>query len=333
MAPPRPTVGLLAEEEFAGYGACSSWYDAFLTRDGANWLVAWTGDTVTAGRVAARDTRVLDEVRRVQRPGAGRGYVSPLPDGGLAVTGDGLVTVYGADSRVRWTRESAAWTGGAGASPACAADPAGRRLLVTAPGPDQTARPYPGDLCLALDLADGRPRGQVQLPSAAAGYAFKQSLTHPAQLFLDAAQGDTFFALAIDAPADRLTATPVGLPTELTAGVGLDGAFLHLDVGGEWLGRYAPGRPDVLVEAEDVLPQDFRFVGPRTGFLDKNLVLAAVAEEEDSPENTHLLLDAHTLAPLTELDYPGTHAPDPLALGDGTWLTVEDDVVRRWHLA
>ncbi|MFI6872126.1 hypothetical protein ACIBL6_01660 [Streptomyces sp. NPDC050400] len=334
MAPSRPTVDLLAEEEFAGYGACSSGYDSFLTRDGANWLVARTGDTIAVARVAAGTGRVLDEVRRWPhpRPDGGRAYASPLPDGGLAVVGDGLVTVYEADARVRWTHEFTPWTAGTGASPACVADPAGRRLLVTTPG-DLPARPYPGDLCVALDLADGRPVGRAQLPSASAGYAFKQSLTHPAQLLLDAAQGDTFFTLAIGAADGGLSADRTGLPTELAAGVGLGGAFLHLDVGGEWLSRYEAGQPEVRVDAEDVLPEDFRFVGYRTGFLDEGRVLAAAAEEEDSDENSHLLLDGRTLAPVAELDYPGTVAYDPLALGDGTWLTVEDDTLRRWRLA
>ncbi|MGW0209904.1 hypothetical protein ACWDZ8_30355 [Streptomyces sp. NPDC003233] len=88
---------------------------------------------------------------------------------------------------------------------------------------------------------------------------------------------------------------------------------------------------NVLAAAEEVLPDDLRFVGYRPGFLDKDRVLAAVAEEEDSEDNRHLILDGHTLQPVAEVGYPGTTCSDPLALGDGTWLTTEEDVVRRWR--
>lgn len=204
---------------------------------------------------------------------------------------------------------------------------------MTVPGPGGGVGEYPGDLCVALDLSDGRPVANAQLPSASAGYSFKQSLTLPSQLFLDALQGDTFYSFSVMAHGGELGVKRVGLPTGMIAGVSLAGAFLQTDVGGEWLGRYEPRRPDVLVEAEEVLPDDLRFVGYRTGFLDTDRVLVAVAEEEESEENCHLTLDGYTLQPLAELDYPGTACFDPIALGDGTWLTVEGDVVRRWRVS
>jgi hypothetical protein len=310
------------------------WYDAFLTRAGANWLVTESEGELAVGRVADDPSRVLEGVRRWASPlpAGQQGFASPLPDGGLAVCGNGLVAVYGADGRVRWTHEPERWDGGS-ASPSCVADPAGARLLVTVPGPEGAAGAYPGDLCIALDLADGRRVAHAQLPSASAGYAFKQSITHPSQVFLDALQGDTFFSFAVSLHGEDLRAESIGLPTEVVAGLSLGGAFLQLDVGGEWLSRYEPGQPEVLAEAEEVLPDDLRFVGYRTGFLDKDRVLAAVAEEEDSEDNRHLILDGHTLRPVAELDYPGTTSYDPLALGDGTWLTAEEDVVRRWRVA
>ncbi|WP_330339262.1 hypothetical protein [Streptomyces sp. NBC_00557] len=332
--PTRLAAELLAEESFPGFGERFMWYDAFQTRAGANWLITEAEGELAVGRVADDPSLVLGDVRRWPfPPSAGQQcYASPLPDGGLAVCGGGLVTVYGADGRVRWTHESEAW-GGTSASPSCIADPAGTRLLVTVPGPEGAGGIYPGDLCVALDLADGRRVAQAQLPSASAGYAFKQSISHPSQVFLDALQGDTFFTFAVTLQDEHLRAEPVGLPTEVIAGLSLGGAFLQLDVGGEWLSRYEPGQPDVLAEAEEVLPDDLRFVGYRTGFLDKDRVLAAVAEEEDSEDNRHLILDGHTLQPVAEVDYPGTTCYDPLALGDGTWLTTEGDVVRRWRVA
>ncbi|MFE4214940.1 RHS repeat domain-containing protein [Streptomyces sp. NPDC056844] len=49
------------------------------------------------------------------------------------------------------------------------------------------------------------------LPSALAGYIFQQSLTYPGRLLLDAAQGDTFYSLAVRAEPGALHAEPVGL--------------------------------------------------------------------------------------------------------------------------
>lgn len=332
--PTRLAAELLAEEDIPGFAERFGWYDAFLTRAGANWLITESEGGLAVGRVADDPSRVLGEVRRWPSPlPAGQlGYASPLPDGGLAVCGNGLVAVYAADGRVRWAHEFEGWDAGS-ASPSCIADAAGTRLLVTVPGPEGAAGAYPGDLCVALDLADGRRVAQAQLPSASAGYAFKQSITHPSQVFLDALQGDTFFTFAVTLQDEALRAESIGLPTELIGGLSLGGAFLQLDVGGEWLSRYEPGQPDVLAAAEEVLPDDLRFVGYRPGFLDKDRVLAAVAEEEDSEDNRHLILDGHTLQPVAELDYPGTTCYDPLALGDGTWLTTEEDVVRRWRVA
>ncbi|MCP9945045.1 hypothetical protein LUX12_10045 [Streptomyces somaliensis] len=130
-----------------------------------------------------------------------------------------------------------------------------------------------------------------------------------------------------------LRTEPVGFENEPFAGLNLGGAVLKLDVGGEWLGRYETGRPDISADAEDVLPEGLRLVGHRPGFLDADHVLAAVAEEQWSEDSRHLILDARSLRPEGEVHYPGTTCLDPLALGDGTWLTVHGDTVRRWRTA
>ncbi|MFJ8646422.1 hypothetical protein ACIRNI_09885 [Streptomyces sp. NPDC093546] len=322
---------LVAEEEFPGIDLYA--HDAWLVRHGAIWLVAEADGEIVVGRVDGGPARVFAERRRwpVPRPGRGHGFASPLPDGGLAVSGSDAITVYEADGQVRWTYEHQPWADQRNASAACTADASGHRLVATVPGPMEAGSPYGGDLCMALDLSDGRRLRETVLPSASAGYVFQQSLTDPGHLLLNAAQGDTFFSLVVTSTQDDLRAEPLGLDDELFAGVGMNGAVLKLDVGGTWLSRYEPGRADVSVDAEDVLPEDLIFVGYRPGFLDKDRVLVAVAEEQDSDENRHLVLDGHTLQPAAELDYPGTECFDPLALGDGTWLTVEDGTVRRWR--
>ncbi|WP_328862297.1 hypothetical protein [Streptomyces sp. NBC_00306] len=329
----RFAAELMAQEEFPGFALHPR--DAWLVCDGACWLVAErTGETIV-GRVDEDSSRVLTRQRRwpSPRPGPGHGFASPLPDGGLAVSGRDAITVYDADGWVRWTYSHDAWPGeGNIGSGACVADASGRLLLATVSGPAEPGS-YPGDLCIALDLAGGRRVTQTVLPSASSGYTFQRSLTDPSQVFLDAAGGDTFHSLVITVEDDALRAQPVGLEDEPFAGLSRDGAFLKLDVGGEWLSRYASGQADVSVDAEDVLPEGLRFVGYRPGFLDTDRVLAAVGKEQDSQDNRHLVLDGRTLQPVAEVDYPGTNCFDPLALGDGTWLTVEGDTVRRWRTA
>ncbi|MEV1020221.1 hypothetical protein [Streptomyces sp. NPDC050264] len=66
-------------------------------------------------------------------------------------------------------------------------------------------------------------------------------------------------------------------------------------MGGAWLSRHERGQSGTVVEAE----------------------------EEWSETARHLLLDGRTLRPTAGSHCPGTDFPDPIALGDGTWLTVQ----------
>ncbi|GAA1890648.1 hypothetical protein [Streptantibioticus ferralitis] len=335
MSYSRTTAELLAQEELPGLvNRSRNHLDTFLVRDHACWLVSEPGHEIVVGRVASDSGRVFAEQRRwlSHKPGQTQGFASPLPDGGLAMVVNGVVTVYDASGRQRWTYEFEPWPDRGTGGPSCVADASGHRLLVTTPGPDLSDHAYSGDACVALDLADGRRVTQTLLPSASAGYIFQQSLTDPTQVFLDALQGDTFYSLAVTLEDDTLRTQSVGGDDEPFAGVSLNGVVLKLDIGGEWLSRCEAGQEDIVVEAADVLPEGMRFVGHRPGFLDNDRVLVAVAEEEDSDDNRHLILEAHTLQPVAELDYPGTVSCDPLALGDGTWLTTEGDLVRRWRV-
>ncbi|MFR9790607.1 hypothetical protein ACL07V_18425 [Streptomyces sp. MB22_4] len=332
----RITAQLLAEEEFRGFAVRADEHlDTFLVRERACWLVAGASGEAVLGRIAADRSRVFVERRRLRADGIGEpgGSVSPLPDGGVAVATNGRVTVYGADGSARWTYEFEPWGDPGVGGPACVTDGGGSRLLVTTTGPGMRERPYPGDQCVVFELSDGRIVTRTTLPSAGAGYVFQQSLTEPAQITLDALEGDTFYSLALTLEGDTLRVQPVGLDDELFAGVVLDGVMLKLGVGGEWMSRHEDGQDGLLVEAENLLPEGLIFVGNRPGFLDPDRVVVAVAEEEESEDNRHLILDGHTLRPILELDYPGTTCPDPIALGDGTWLTVHGDTVRRWRTA
>ncbi|MEU2929979.1 hypothetical protein ABZ636_33760 [Streptomyces sp. NPDC007251] len=335
MTYPRITAELLAQEELPGLESRSrNHLDTFLVRDRACWLVSEREGSVVVGRVASDPDRVLAERRSwpVPRPGQNQGFVSPLPDAGLATVDRGLVTVYGQDGSPRWTYEFQPWPDEDTAGGACVPVGTAGRLLVTTTGSIGDDGLLGADVCVCLDLADGRPVAEAELPSATAGYVFQQSLTDPAQIFLDALMGDTCFSLELSLEDDAVHVRPVGDDDEPFAGVSLRGAVLKLDVGGQWLTRCVTGQEDTFVEAEDVLPQGLRFVGHRPGLLDEGRVLAAAAAEQGSDANRHLILDGHTLQPVAEVDYPGTTCYDPLALGDGTWLTTEEDVVRRWRV-
>ncbi|MFH8616782.1 hypothetical protein ACH4E8_17105 [Streptomyces sp. NPDC017979] len=334
-APPgSPPAELVAREPFPGFGDRHGRYDAWLARQGATWLVSETGADldIVVGKVSRDPSRVFEEVRTWPslRRGFDHGFASPLADGGLAVTGAGAVTVYGADGTIRWRYEHEPW-GDEDRYGACVPDGSGRLLLVTTPDPSAPPLSYDGDLCVALDLSDGRPVLQAKLPSAGAGYVFQQSLTDPSHITLNAAQGDTFYAFTISVDDGSLGWEAAGVDDELFAGPPTSDATLMLHVGGQWLSRYNVDGTEATADAEAVLPEGMQFVGFHPGFLDKDHVLAAIAEENWAPASRHLLLDARTLVPVAEVDYPGTTFLDPLPLGDGTWLTVHDDIVHRWR--
>ncbi|MFD5372145.1 hypothetical protein [Streptomyces sp. NPDC127103] len=59
-------------------------------------------------------------------------------------------------------------------------------------------------------------------------------------------------------------------------------------------------------------------------------LLVAAAEEPWAEEAAHLLLDGRTLRPLADVAYPRTPGVSAVPLGDGTWLTHDEETVQRW---
>ncbi|MDV5149477.1 hypothetical protein R1T08_36500 [Streptomyces sp. SBC-4] len=102
------------------------------------------------------------------------------------------------------------------------------------------------------------------------------------------------------------------------------------DVGGGYVCRTQNGADDVIIEAGEVLPDEWVFVGYTPGIVDDQRILVVAAEEQWAEEGTHLLLDANTLRPLAELNYPQTLGVSAVPLGDGTWLTRDEETVQRW---
>ncbi|KQX51007.1 MULTISPECIES: hypothetical protein [unclassified Streptomyces] len=323
---------LTATEELPGLGSALGRLDSLLVRDGSHWVVARDGERVGAGRVSGDPGRVFEARYDWPLPGTERVYVSPVPGGGLAVSGGGSVALHEADGSVRWTFPHPAWP--SGTHGACAPDPSGTALLaVVRPALDTD----PTEVLLNLDLVTGAVLASTELPTRWGTYEFQQPLGPAAarEVLLNAAQGqEEAYSLLVAAGRERLALTRVGGFDEPFTGDTLpSGAFLTLAVAGEQLTRYdAPDRPRTVAKAAEVLADDLVFMG-RPGFLDGERVLTAAGEDPWEEECRHLLLDATDLRPRAEITYPPGAAVTSrtLPLGDGTWLTFAEDTIQRWR--
>ncbi|MEU0405853.1 hypothetical protein ABZ318_37770 [Streptomyces sp. NPDC006197] len=333
MNRPRVPARLLASESLPGVTEALGNLDGWLLRDGAHRLVTRHEGVITVSRVAADPSRVLADRATWTDPAAGSSgtYCSPLPDGALAVSGREAVTVHEADGTVRWEHRHRDWQHSLDASGACTPDPAGRVLLATMAGPLGPGRSYAGDICRALDLTTGEVLAEHVLPSFSATYAFQQFPDACPEVLLTASMGqDGTLCLLVTYTAAGLDVRAAGTAEEPYVGLGGDGALVSQDVGGGYLCRTQDGAADVIIEASEILPEDWVFVGYTPGFVDDKRILVVAAEEQWAEEGIHLLLDAHTLRPLAELDYPQTPGVAAVPLGDGTWLTHDGGTVRRW---
>ncbi|WP_328945872.1 hypothetical protein OG259_34995 [Streptomyces sp. NBC_00250] len=332
---PRVPVRLLASEPVPGVAEAWGRLDGSMRRDGAHWLVVRGEGTITIGKVDADPSRVLGDraTWTDPEPGTSDTYCSPLPGGAMAFSGPESVTVHEADGAVRWEHRHRPQGTGA-SSGACAPDPAGRVLLVAMAGPFEPGRPYAGDVCLALDLATGEVLGEHVLPSRVAAYEFQGFPEGSPDVLLTASMGqDGTLCFLVTRTDGGLDVRATGIVTEACVGVGTEGALVIQDVGGGYLIRTQDGTDEVLVEAGEVLPPDRMFIGYTPGFVDDRRILVVTAEEQWAEEGVHVLLDARTLMPLAELDYPWPPGVTAVPLGDGTWLTRDDDTVRRWATA
>ncbi|MFE6710965.1 hypothetical protein [Streptomyces sp. NPDC057695] len=249
----------------------------------------------------------------------------------MAISGRETVTVYEADGTVRWEHRHRDWQHSPGASGACTPDPAGRVLLATMAGPLGTDGLSAGDVCRALDLATGDVLGEHVLPSRAAAYEFQAFPDARPEVLLTASMGqDGTLCFLITSTAAGIDVRATGTVTEACVGVGPEGALVIQDIGGGYLTRTQDGTDDVLLEAGHVLPEGWVFVGYTPGFVDNERILVVAAEEQWAEEGTHLLLDARTLRPLAEVEYPEASGVSAVPLGDGTWLTVDGETVLRW---
>ncbi|MFB7833733.1 hypothetical protein [Streptomyces sp. NPDC056056] len=323
---------LTATQALPGLGSAAGRLDSFLVRGGAHWIVARDGARVEAGRLSADASTVFDIRHGWLLPGPDRAYATPVPGGGLAVSGVDSVTLHEADGSIRWAFPHPAWP--SGAHGACVPDPTGTALLaVVRPALDTD----PSEVLLTLDLATGTVLATAELPTRWGTYEFQQPLGPAAaqEVLLNAAQGqEEAYSLLVTATREHLEITQVGGYDEPFTGSSLpSGTFLTLAVGGEQLTRYdTPDRSGRVAKAAVVLPDELVFMG-QPGFLDEERILAPVGEDPWEEECRHVLLGADDLRLRAEVTYPpGTGVTArTLPLGDGTWLTFDDDTVRRWR--
>jgi hypothetical protein len=333
---PHVPVRLLAHESLPGITEALGNLDGWLLRDGAHWLVTRHEGTITTHRLSTDRSQVVAARATWSDPAPDDPslYCSPLPDGALATSTREAVTVQEPDGTVRWEYRHRDWQQSPGATGACTPDPAGRVLLATMAGPLGADGLSKGDICRALDLATGEVLAEHVLPSFSAAYAFQQFPDARPEVLLTASMGqDGTHCLLIACTAAGLDVRAAGTAEEPYVGLGADGALVSQDVGGGYLCRTQDGADDVIVEAGDVLPAERVFVGYTPGFVDDERILVVTAEEQWAEEGTHLLLDARTLRPLAELDYPQTPGVTAVPLGDGTWLVRDDESVQRWTTA
>ncbi|MDX2645152.1 hypothetical protein PV341_16590 [Streptomyces sp. PA03-1a] len=337
MALSRISAELVAEDDCPGVEESLGRRDGWQVRDGANWIVSHDGPEITTRRLSDDLSRVFSRTRTWTAPVPDESsYATPTPDG-LLVGGRHRITSLAADGSVRWAFDHDAWAADGLGRGACVAMPSDDVVLATIVG-RVTNGTYDGDLCIALDSGSGELLGERTLPSFSALYKFQQSLVAANFVFLSAGQGqDDAHSLLVSLRDGDISAVPAGPADEPFTGNSLDGtSFLKLTRGGEILTRYEPApsglcRTAAHAEATTVLddPEAVFVGGP--GFVDRERVLAAVAEDIWPEESRHFLWDTATLAPLAEIVYPFSVSPEPIPLGDGTWITVSEDRVLRWR--
>ncbi|GAA2834090.1 hypothetical protein GCM10010441_68280 [Kitasatospora paracochleata] len=332
--PARPT----AHTTVPGAEDALGWPDGWQPRGGTAWIVTSDGDSITAHRIRPEADRVFDDGIVFPAPFAEHGYACPNANGSLVfVSGDTALTAVDTAGQRLWTVEHTPWSSGGSGDGACAATPDGRYVLATIPGPVNADGSYDGDLCIAVDARSGQVVDRVTLTAASATYTFHGRPTAVGALLLSAGQGqEDALSYAVSCAGGKLDVAPAARPDELLAGTNPAGdrlitlersgtrVQLHVLTADRWQAAASIAITDIPGAGDD------RFVN-RPGFLSETAVIAAVAEHDFAETSRHVILDPQTLTLVTELTYPAAPGPDPLALGDGTWLTITaGDQVSRW---
>jgi hypothetical protein len=194
---------------------------------------------------------------------------------------------------------------------------------------------------LVLDAVDGTVLGRARVEGGSQG---SHQLPHPdgARMILSTGQGqDGSPAYLGHWDGSALTVREIGDGFRIPVAVHPSGrAFLSTPHGHDplLLHRFPDARVLMDRDAADLRTGDADEREPAwdfvAGFLDEHTVIAGVRDARHRRDaERHWLLDALTLRPLGPVDYPrpvrGAH---PVALGDGTWLTLDPDgtALSRW---
>ncbi|WP_145794519.1 hypothetical protein [Kitasatospora atroaurantiaca] len=339
----KRTARLISQTACEGIEEALGWTDAWQVRHGANWLVTRDGDNIAVLRLGDAGTPQGSAPVLFPDPtGDLRGYATPALDADyVVVCGDRDLAAIDADGTRRWTYSHEPWSADDGSGRgACAFTADGKHVIAVVPGPLDESGSYAGDLCVALDSSTGSTVAQQALTASSAIYEIRQPLSGPDVLLLSAGQGqDDAMSYAVSLSNAILQILPAGAEDEPVTGVDASGrSVLKTERGGAWTTLYsvteslefsARGR----VHVQELAGEDSeeRIVG-RPGFIDDQTVIVAVAEEEWAEEARHFVVDARSLQISAELEYPFPVGSDPIALGDGTWITASGDEVRRWSI-
>ncbi|MEU1622427.1 hypothetical protein ABZ479_34690 [Streptomyces sp. NPDC005722] len=334
-------------------------HHALLHQDGAIALVDL--EAAFAGRPAVLAT-VADPW-----PGWRNSACSASADGALVVlSGQRSVLALDAHGRTRWEYRHGCWGDGPHRHDGPAPCPGFARGSVQAGADgglvwahvlpdidhgDPAADSY--EQWVVLDAADGTVLGLARVEGGSQG---SHQLPHPdgSRMILGTGQGqDGSPAYAGHWDGSALTVQEVGdgfrVPVAVHPG---GGAFLSTPHGHDplLLHRFTDGRVLMERDAADLAGGDGEHEndddgeGPEpawdfvAGFVDGHTVIASAYEaRHHGAAARHWLLDALTLRPLGPVAYPGgegdTGTSDyPVALGDGTWLTLASDgtTLNRW---
>jgi hypothetical protein len=310
-------------------------------------------------RVSARDgQRVRVHTLFPAGTGPTTSFPAPGPDDGFAVSSDGTfavftsttaVTAVAADGSRRWLH----------AYPRPVRDGSHGSTLITAEGRqvwtvvpadattagsrDDDARLRRTDQWLVLDAADGSVLAATTLDSVGAG---SEHFAHPdgihiglsvgegqdgALLYWGRLDGGNLIWWSVG-DSDRVL---VDLNSDgsrfLTVAHGQEDAAIHAfgDRGGDPLARI-PAGPGPVGDQEFDDPDGpyWDFVG---GFVDDATVLLSRVELEEAELAGHWLFDGVTGASYGEIVYPAPITGYARPLGEGTWLTADDDHLYRWQ--
>ncbi|WP_431676791.1 hypothetical protein [Kitasatospora sp. KL5] len=285
-------------------------------------------------------------------PGWRNGVRGASADGSLIVlAGQRSVLALEADGRARWEYRHGCWGDGPHAhggadgpchglwSGSCAVSPDGTlvwaHVLPDLDHGDPAVDSY--EEWLILDAADGAVLGRTRLEGGTGG---SNHLPYPdgARMLLSTGQGqDGTPAYLGHWDGTELTVREVGdgfrIPVDVHPGGraflstphGRDGLQLHRSTDGLVVMERAAG--DLAADGDEAPLWDYV-----AGFVDGHTVIAAAHDAGRREDRRHWLLDALTLRPLGPVAYPRPVGGYPLALGDGSWLTLdaEGSALLRW---